>query len=94
MIYENITTVKGKEIYEQVYYPNINENDNESYYYIITKITDRLDLISYDFYNTIDYWKIISYINNLEGDSLYPPVGIQLKLPKNIQNYLDKLNKL
>ena len=45
--------------------------------YIITGATDRLDLIANDFY----------------GDSMFPPTGIQLRIPANASDLLNAFNK-
>jgi len=92
--YQNISIVKSKEnknIYSQTYYPEFGNLEDDIC--IIISITDRLDLISLDFYGDEKLWWVIVMVNNLEGDSIYPPVGIQLKIPKNIEDILNKFNK-
>ena len=92
--YQNIEIIKSKEnknIYSQVYYPEFGNQEDDIY--IITSITDRLDLISLDFYGDEKLWWVIVMVNNLEGDSIFPPVGVQLKIPKNIEDILNKFNK-
>jgi hypothetical protein len=57
-------------------------------------VDDRLDLLAYDFYQDSSLWWIISSANALPGDSIYPPVGIQLRIPTNIQSILNTYNKV
>lgn len=92
--YQNISIIKSsknKNIYSQVYYPEFGNLEDDIY--IITSITDRLDLIALDFYDDDKLWWILVMVNNLEGDSIYPPIGIQLKIPKNIESIINRFNK-
>ena len=92
--YITIPTIKSKEgktIYSQVYYPNI--GDREDDIYIITSYTDRLDLIAYDFWGDETYWWVVAMVNNLECDSMYPPIGMQLKIPRDIVSLINTFNK-
>lgn len=83
--YENIPLTRGTEQKSQMYqtnvYPDIpvTETDN----YVITTLGDRLDLLSLDFYNDMTFWWVIAAANNLPGDSIYPPIGMQLRIPDN-----------
>ena len=72
-------------------YPTIQPTDND--YYVITTIGDRLDLMAYDFYQDSSLWWIIASANALPGDSLYPPIGVQLRIPTNIQTVLSTYNQ-
>lgn len=91
--YDIIQTQKKdkKQVYLQTYYPSIDNSEGDIY--IITSYEDRLDLISYDFWGSSEYWWMIATVNNLECDSMYPPIGIQLRIPKNINELLNKYNK-
>jgi len=64
--------------------------------YIITQYGDRLDNLAYQFYQDSSYWWIISAANpDLPKDSLYPPLGYQLRIPvfnADIIRSLDILN--
>jgi hypothetical protein len=81
-------TNDGKIIYRQIYYPSIGESEDDIY--IITSSQDRLDLIAYDFWGNESYWWILVIVNNLEGDSMFPPIGIQLRIPKSTENIINK----
>jgi hypothetical protein len=86
-----ITSTSGKTMYKPTYYPSIDASIDDSY--IITGATDRLDLIANDFYGDSTLWWIIAMVNDLEGDSMFPPTGIQLRIPANISTLLTKFNQ-
>jgi hypothetical protein len=92
--YQNITTTKlnvtGSLYYQTNTYPEIQPTNND--YYIITTVDDRLDLIAFDFYQDSSLWWIIASANALPGDSIYPPIGVQLRIPVNLQSILGNYN--
>jgi hypothetical protein len=94
--YQTIETTKlnetGSLYYVTNVYPEIAPTDND--YYVITTVDDRLDLLAYDFYQDSSLWWIISSANALPGDSIYPPVGIQLRIPQDIQSILTTYNRV
>lgn len=94
--YQTIQTTKlnvtGSLYYVTNVYPEIAPTDND--YYVITTVDDRLDLLAYDFYQDSSLWWIISSANALPGDSIYPPVGIQLRIPQDIQSILTTYNRV
>jgi len=65
-------------------YPDIQPRNDD--YYVITTIGDRLDLLAYDFYQDSSLWWIIASANALPGDSIYPPIGMQLRIPIDTQS--------
>jgi hypothetical protein len=85
--YLSIKTTKldgtGSQYYTNNVYPDIPATDQD--YYVITTIGDRLDLLAYDFYQDSSLWWIIASANALPGDSIYPPIGAQLRIPANTQ---------
>ena len=89
--YQNITLTKynstGSQYYLNNIYPDlvITEDDN----YVITTLGDRLDLLANNFYGDPSLWWIISSANSLPGDSLYPPIGIQLRIPTDVRSILE-----
>ena len=83
---------KGKRYYTNNIYPEVPVSDNDIY--IITSITDRLDVIAYNFYGDSTLYWIISTANNLPGDTLIPDPGTQLRIPINIQSVLNLYNSL
>jgi hypothetical protein len=94
--YQNIQTTKnnprGVQFYVNAIYPDIPLSNNDSY--VITTLGDRLDLLSLDFYGDISYWWVIASANSLPGDSLFPPVGMQLRLPSDLQTILNKYKSI
>lgn len=92
--YQNIPIVKldgtGSMYYRNNVYPTIAPTDTD--YYVITTAGDRLDLLAYDFYQDASLWWIIASANALPGDSIYPPAGIQLRIPTDIQRVLSSYN--
>jgi hypothetical protein len=92
--YQNIPIVKlnltGSLYYRNNLYPTIEPTDTD--YYVITTIEDRLDLMAYDFYQDSSLWWVIASANALPGDSIYPPIGIQLRIPTNLQQVLNTYN--
>lgn len=92
--YLNIPTTKlnvtGSLYYQNNIYPTIQPTDTD--YYIITGAEDRLDLIAYDFYQDSSLWWIIASANALPGDSLYPPAGMQLRIPTDVKTVLNQYN--
>jgi hypothetical protein len=92
--YQNIPITRldttGSLYYQTNLYPTIQPTDAD--YYVITTAGDRLDLMAYDFYKDVSLWWVIASANALPGDSLYPPIGMQLRIPTNIQTVLSTYN--
>ena len=85
-----IPSKSGNQMYAPTYYPAIEPKNDDNY--IITGTEDRLDLIAYDFYGDSTLWWVVAMVNNLEGDSIYPPSGIYLRIPKNISEIINSYN--
>lgn len=92
--YQNIPITKlnvtGSQYYQTNIYPEVQPTDTD--YYVITTVNDRLDLFALDFYQDSSLWWVIASANALPGDSIYPPIGIQLRIPTNIQAILNTYN--
>ena len=91
--YENIDTYKttsGKVIYLPTRYPSV-ETANDDYY-IIARAQDRMDLVAADFFGDSTLWWVIAMANDLPGDSVFPPLGFQFRIPGNISNALNEFN--
>lgn len=92
--YQNIPTTKlnvtGSTYFETNIYPEVQPTNND--YYVITAVGDRLDLLALDFYQDSNLWWVIASANALPGDSIYPPIGVQLRIPTNIQSILSNYN--
>tara|TARA_R110001592_G_scaffold107501_1_gene300856 strand:+ start:874 stop:1203 length:330 start_codon:yes stop_codon:yes gene_type:complete len=75
--------------FDTTVYPKIVRTPRDTV--IITKSTDRLDLLAHRFYNNRTYWWIISLANNLPGDSFFVTAGTQIFIPNDITGILNKL---
>ena len=96
--YTNITdhqTPKGKQYKTTVKYPDIPLNFNDIYAY--TDEGDRFDILAQTYYNDPKLWWIISIANpQFNQNSMFPPLGVQIRIPFNISAILlqyDKLNE-
>lgn len=89
--YSNIETTKSSQMGSQYFvnnvYPDVPYSENDTY--LISTYGDRLDLYALDFYNDDRLWVFIASANSLPGDSIYPPVGIQIRIPANLQGILN-----
>jgi len=91
--YENIgiqKTQSGKVGYLPTKYPSLVPSNNDTY--IVARAEDRLDLIATDFYGDPTLWWVVAMANDLPGDSMYTPLGFQLRIPGNLSNALNAYN--
>ena len=63
-------------------------------YYIIAREQDRMDLLANDFYGDPSLWWVIAMANDIEGDSMFPPLGFQLRIPSNANRALNEFESL
>jgi nucleoid-associated protein YgaU len=75
--------------FDTTIYPRIIRKPSDTV--IITKSTDRLDLLAHRFYSNRTYWWVIALANNLSGDSFYIIPGTQIFIPKDINSILNGL---
>jgi len=75
------TSNDPKRRYVNVKYPEITRGNEDIYVY--TTKGDRYDLLAQTYYYDYTLWWIISRANlNLsDADSLYPPIGEQIRIP-------------
>jgi len=88
--YENIgiqKTISGKVGYLPTRYPSLVPSNND--YYIVARADDRLDLISTDFFGDPTLWWVVAMANDLPGDSMFMPMGFQLRIPGNLSDALN-----
>tara|TARA_Y100000004_G_C8657655_1_gene303819 strand:+ start:26 stop:331 length:306 start_codon:yes stop_codon:yes gene_type:complete len=93
--YEDIQTQKtlsGKTGYLPVLYPSVTLSNDD--YYIITRDQDRMDLLASDFFGDPTLWWVIAMANDLPGDSMFPPLGFQLRIPSDANRALDEFDTL
>jgi nucleoid-associated protein YgaU len=91
-----LTTLKAKPYRKSKSYPNIPLSESDVY--VITTIGDRLDTLSYQYYNDAELWWIISMANNnVTKGFIFPEPGTQLRIPTNLNDVLalfDNFNKV
>lgn len=89
--YQNIQTTRysntGSVYFVNNIYPDVPLTEDDDY--VITTLGDRFDIFANNFYGDSTLWWVIPSANGLPGDSLYPPIGIQLRIPQNIRSILD-----
>ena len=63
-------------------------------FYIISMQGDRLDNLAAQFYGDPTLYWILQQANSLNRDSLYPPIGVQIRIPQNLARILDEFDAL
>ena len=53
-------------------------------FYIISMQGDRLDNLAAQFYGDPTLYWILQQANSLNRDSLYPPIGVQIRVPQTL----------
>ena len=82
-----------KRFYATVKYPEIPLSVNDIY--VITQKSDRYDILANQYYGDKSLWWVISIANpSITQNTLYPPVGVQLRIPTDISGILSSYNKL
>ena len=85
--------LEGTRMYKTVKYPIIPRNGNDIY--VITTDGDRYDRLAQRYYSDTSLWWVISTANaEYPQNSLFPPVGIQLRIPGNLDAILRAYNNL
>jgi hypothetical protein len=94
--YNRIPIIKddtGTRLYKTVKYPIIPRRANDIY--VITTDGDRYDILATDYYQDPSLWWVISSANaEYTQNSLYPPVGVQLRIPLNLETIIQSYNTL
>ena len=79
--------------YRDVKYPMIPLSTNDIY--VITIEGDRYDKLALQYYNDSTLWWIISIGNdNLPQNTLNVPIGLQIRIPRNVSNIMVAYNQL
>ncbi len=93
-IYQRIDRTNKRRYYKNIEYPMIPVNINDIY--IISRVGDRLDSIAFDFYQDSELWWIISRANpdKISNDSFFIKPGLQIRIPQNTQEIIEKYNTL
>ena len=78
-----------KKYYKNTILPEVPLSQNDSY--IITQDGDRLDNLSFEFYNDTQFWWVIAAANpnKLRKDSYYVTLGEQIRIPADPIGYVN-----
>ena len=91
--YENRNIKKeGIRKYASTFNPIINADITDTY--IITQQGDRLDNLAWEYYRDPTLWWIIARANNIGKGNLFPEVGVQLRIPENVDKIISEYNEL
>jgi len=88
--YQPKTIIKTdkKPNYQTTRYPEVPLSDED--FYVYTSQGDRFDILANQYYDDQSLWWIISIANtDLKQNSLFIPVGTQLRIPTNLTSILD-----
>tara|TARA_R110000772_G_scaffold171631_1_gene283527 strand:- start:8420 stop:8731 length:312 start_codon:yes stop_codon:yes gene_type:complete len=78
--YQSIVIDSTPQRYTTTQYPEIDRDSNDIY--VNTSMGDRYDILSQTYYGDSSIWWIISSANPQYSDaSIFPPRGIQLRIP-------------
>ena len=89
--FDKRTPIPERTILAGTKYPFIERNESDVF--IETRIGDRFDMIAHEFYGDVTLWWIIAMANDIPGDSMYPPMGFQLRIPNNSADALNAYEK-
>lgn len=86
--------VKNIRYYKNIEYPEIPVSENDIY--IVSKSTDRLDLLARDYYNDVRLWWVISKANpnKIKRDSLFINPGQQIRIPADVESIYNTFEEL
>jgi phage tail protein X len=94
--YQNIPIIKnlaGTRYYKDNKYPRIPLSVNDIY--VITTDGDRFDTLASQYYGDSSMWWIISTANeSLPQNSLFIPLGTQLRIPTDVAGVMSRYNAL
>ena len=85
--------LKGTRLYTTTKYPEIPRSGNDIY--VITTEGDRYDVLASNYFNDSSLWWVISSANaEYSQNSISPPIGVQIRIPGNLDSILLAYNKL
>ena len=89
---EILATTKGKRYQSTTKYPDIPLSFNDIYVY--TDEGDRFDILAQSYYKDPSLWWIISIANpQLTQMSMFPPLGVQIRIPTNIGGIISQFER-
>jgi|TARA_R110000796_G_scaffold162066_2_gene278865 hypothetical protein len=85
---------KGLRYYNTARYPLIPLRESDIY--AITEFGDRLESLAFEFYGDVTLYWIIATANPniIPFDSLFIPIGAQIRIPQDISPIVDNYNEL
>lgn len=87
------TTDEGRRYRSNPIYPEIPENENDTY--LIATGADRYDSLAQTYYGDSSLWWIISSANSTnDRSSLIPSPGTQIRIPYNKEDAISLFNNL
>lgn len=87
-----INRYDGKRVYVTTSYPVILPSDKDII--VISNECDYLDSMAYKYYGDPTLFWIIALANNLGKGRLSIPPGTTLRIPSNVNEIIDKFNRL
>ena len=88
-----LATKGGKRYKGTTNYPDIPLSFDDIYVY--TDEGDRFDILAQNYYGDSSLWWVLSIANpQFIQNSLYPPLGVQIRIPSNIGAITLQYNKL
>jgi len=93
--YQNIPETKynRKRAYQTSRYPEIPLSENDIY--VITTVGDRFDTLAQEYYGDSSLWWVISTANDeLQQNSLVPPLGNQIRIPADPTEAVNEFNRV
>ena len=80
--------------YSSTIFPEVPLSPDDNY--IITQDGDRLDNISFEFYDDVQFWWVIAAANpnKLRKDSYHVKLGEQIRIPANPISYINLFESL
>ena len=88
-----LSTKTGKRYKETVKYPDIPLSFDDLYAY--TDEGDRFDILAQTFYGDKDLWWVVGIANpQAYQGSLFPPLGVQIRIPGNVGDIVNQYEQL
>lgn len=86
-------TKGGIRYYKTNTYPDIPRSTSDTY--VITTEGDRYDILALQYYSDSSLWWVISNANpEYINGSLFPPIGIQLRIPGELSQILNTYRRI
>lgn len=86
------TRFDGKRVYKTTQYPIIEPLDSDLV--VISKDSDFLDSLAFKYYQDPSLWWIIALANNIGKGRMSVPIGLQLRIPINVNDILVEFHNL